>query len=261
MKHYEGEFIFFSFPFFQNRDEAESKASLFKSKNLSVTVKLSLSLLFQVPRGLYVNFLLVSPDSSAFDPQRHPTLWHHVTPHPQAVTFAVGEYKACPLICKTPHAAGTDVLGTGLRPGSEACSCSVLNWFSKLWLKGIRANTLRSSFSALEDVNIIWRGSEGFLCDRFFSGNTQNRFLWTTFSLDVLVVDGWRRPSSLSPAYSHMPKDYNSIMTALLHYWEDMQTSGSTPLLETPCWAFDWKYEHTVHVLSRSIYNNNQLSN
>lgn len=48
-------------------------------------------------------------------------------------------------------------------------------------------------------------------------------------------------------------------MTALLQHWEDSQTSGNTPL-ETPCWALDWKYEHIVSVLSRSIYDNNKQS-
>lgn len=88
--------------------------------------------------------------------------------------------------------------------------------------------------------------------------------IWITVTcfLDVR----WHR-SSLSPAYSHMPKDYYSITTALLRYRENMQTSGkhtfSIKLLAVKeintCWALDWEYEHIVNVLSQSINNNKLL--
>lgn len=54
-----------------------------------------------------------------------------------------------------------------------------------------------------------------------------------TFFQDLLDCGSsriWWHHSSLSPAYSHMPKDYYSIMTALLQYRENMQISKSTPL-------------------------------
>lgn len=131
------------------------------------------------------------------------------------MTFGAREFKAHLLICKRPHAAGRDMLDAGLELVLETLD---------------QRNEIKPSQKLFFFFRGCKQSSDGCLCDRFVSENVQNRCMWTTFPLDVIVVSGWWHRSSLSPAYSHMPKDYNSIMTALLQHWEDTQTSGNTPL-------------------------------
>lgn len=131
------------------------------------------------------------------------------------MTFGAREFKAHLLICKRPHAAGRDMLDAGLELVLETLD---------------QRNEIKPSQKLFFFFRGCKQSSDGCLCDRFVSENVQNRCMWTTFPLDVIVVSDWWHRSSLSPAYSHMPKDYNSIMTALLQHWEDTQTSGNTPL-------------------------------
>lgn len=98
-------------------------------------------------------------------------------------------------------------------------------------------------------LGLYWKIYCGF-------GNAHIMILFPGYSRSW--IDGRWHHTSLSPAYSHMPKDYN-IMTALFQYWEQMQTSAkhtsrlslSREKRENRCWVLDWKYEHIVNILSQ----------
>lgn len=179
--------------------------------------------------------------SQEFSPETRSTLWRHLTPEPDVNILNNL------LICNRLHSAG--IIRHAL--GFEPCSCSVLIWGLKPRIRGIPA--IRS----LEPILLFWRKYpvisqrrqrvSGVFSHSVLSMRTQNAALgisWTdyygfginpfydTFP-DVLgrglsVVGG---AALLFPsAYSHMPKDYCSIMTGLLQYRENMQTSRKAHL-------------------------------
>lgn len=91
-------------------------------KSLTDFEPLSISYLFQVPRGLYVNILLVSPDGLI-----HTILWYHIIPDP---------HRMWPL--EPENSKPTCWYAKDPTPLGETCWMQVWNWFSKLWIRGTR---------------------------------------------------------------------------------------------------------------------------
>lgn len=129
---------------------------------------------------------------------------------------------------------GEDMLDVGQAPGFEPCSCLVLNW--ELETSDQRNQSEHGLGSLLlfwRKYPMIWRGfkgaSGGFSliltvadakrCSHRITSDLEKTH-FTNFYFFSRRFSFVVRPmfvghlSSLSPAYSHMPKDYYSIMTA-----------------------------------------------
>lgn len=112
------------------------------------------------------------------------------------------------LICKRPHAAGTDMLDAGLELVLETLD---------------QRNDIKPSQKLFFFFRGCKQSSDGCLCDRFVSENVQNRCMWTTFLLDVIVVVGGT--ALLFPQHIVICQRITTVL------WQHYYNTGRTPRL------------------------------